>query len=149
MSGLTFVEERCVLGCSDLNQLCSLQFWAALSVIEDGFRIAVEIYMVTAAKCLIAPDCYCNLLGTKLAFQRCNSDWAVDYQACVRAKQNSYRSVLILLILASCHEKCSELDCPGQNTGSTSSSESRIWTGGDGAGTVEGEQAFSLLPWKE
>lgn len=86
---------------------------------------------------------------TKLVFQCCSSDWALDSQTCVRAKQNSYRSVRILLILASCHEKCSELDCPGRNTGSASSSESKIWTGDDGSGTVEGEQASSLLYWKE
>lgn len=105
--------------------------------------------MLTVAKRLTASQCYCNLLVTKLVFQRCSSDWALDNQTCVRAKQNSYRSVLILLILASCHEKCSELDGPGQNTDSAGSSESQIWTGDDGAGTVEGEQAFSPLYWKE
>lgn len=52
-------------------------------------------------------------------------------------------------VFSSSHERCSKFDCLGQNTGSIGSSESQIWTGDDGAETVEGEQTFSLLSWKE
>lgn len=56
VSGFTFVEEGRVLGCSDLNQLCWLQFWAVLSGIEDGFRIAVGIYCAKHAYCCQMPQ---------------------------------------------------------------------------------------------
>lgn len=58
-------------------------------------------------------------------------------------------SILILLFLASWHKKCPELDCLGQNTDSTSSLESHIWTGNVMSVTGKGEQAFFLLTWKE
>lgn len=54
--------EGCVLGCSGLNQLCWLQFWAVLSVIEDGFRIAVEIYCANCAYCCQMPHSFRALL---------------------------------------------------------------------------------------